>query len=337
MAALDPDRIPRHVGVILDGNRRWAAEQGDQHRAAGTARAPTRSPSSSAGATRSASRSSPCGCSPPTTSRARPASSTRCCGIIEDDRHRPRRRTAPGACTRWARSTCCPAHTAEVLKEAADATPRRAPGCMVNVAVGYGGRREVVDAVRALLADAAAQGHAASTTSPPSSTSSTSPSTSTPRASPTPTSSSARRASSGSPASCCGRARTRSSTSARPTGPTSARSTSCAPCARTARAAAASAPDRQRMDPAANPGSFRLAVVLIATPRRRLRRRRRRVARLRRGLRRQPDRKPRRRRGRAACRAATASRSRSPRWSASPSASSVAALDPPRDAPALLR
>ena len=25
---LDPDRIPRHVGVILDGNRRWATVKG---------------------------------------------------------------------------------------------------------------------------------------------------------------------------------------------------------------------------------------------------------------------------------------------------------------------
>ena len=68
-----------------------------------------------------------------------------------------------------------------------------------------------------------------SSRSPPASRSRTSPGTSTPRASPTPTSSSARRASSGSAASCSGRARRRSSTSARPTGRTSATSTSSAP------------------------------------------------------------------------------------------------------------
>ena len=69
---------------------------------------------------------------------------------------------------------------------------------IVNVAVGYGGRREIADAVRSLLQEHAAKRHHASRSSPRSSTSSTSPSTSTPRASPTPTSSSAPRASSGS-------------------------------------------------------------------------------------------------------------------------------------------
>ena len=53
------------------------------------------------------------------------------------------------------------------------------------------------------------------------------------------------RASSDSAASCCGRARRASSTSARPTGPTSARSTSCAPSGPTPSESVASAPDRR--------------------------------------------------------------------------------------------
>ena len=50
-----------------------------------------------------------------------------------------------------------PDHTAHVLKYAADATVNN-PGLLVNVAVGYGGRREIADAVRGLLLDHANKG-----------------------------------------------------------------------------------------------------------------------------------------------------------------------------------
>jgi short-chain Z-isoprenyl diphosphate synthase len=50
-----------------------------------------------------------------------------------------------------------PAPTALALKEAEEATSD-IDGILVNVAVGYGGRREVVDAVRALLQQHAGQG-----------------------------------------------------------------------------------------------------------------------------------------------------------------------------------
>ncbi|MDP3894414.1 polyprenyl diphosphate synthase, partial [Nocardioides sp.] len=50
-----------------------------------------------------------------------------------------------------------PAATAERLKEAADAT-RDVDGMLVNSAVGYGGRREIADAVRSLLHEHAARG-----------------------------------------------------------------------------------------------------------------------------------------------------------------------------------
>jgi len=50
-----------------------------------------------------------------------------------------------------------PAETAQVLKDAAEAT-EATPGLLVNVAVGYGGRREIADAVRALLHDHATKG-----------------------------------------------------------------------------------------------------------------------------------------------------------------------------------
>jgi short-chain Z-isoprenyl diphosphate synthase len=50
-----------------------------------------------------------------------------------------------------------PSETARVLKDAAEATAANT-GLRVNVAVGYGGRREIADAVRSLLTDHAERG-----------------------------------------------------------------------------------------------------------------------------------------------------------------------------------
>ncbi|GAA0407511.1 isoprenyl transferase [Acrocarpospora corrugata] len=50
-----------------------------------------------------------------------------------------------------------PDHTARVLKNAKEVTSHR-PGLIVNVAVGYGGRREIADAVRSLLQEHASKG-----------------------------------------------------------------------------------------------------------------------------------------------------------------------------------
>ena len=104
-------------------------------------------------------------------------------------------------------------------------------GAEVNIAVGYGGRREIADAVRSLLQEQASRGgtleelaemldvdHIAEHLYN--------------RGQPDPdlvirTSA----ASSACRASCSGSRRTRSSTSATPTGPTSAASTSCGRCA----------------------------------------------------------------------------------------------------------
>jgi short-chain Z-isoprenyl diphosphate synthase len=51
-----------------------------------------------------------------------------------------------------------PASTALALKEAVDATRNCRTGAHLTLAVGYGGRREVVDAVRDLLQEAAERG-----------------------------------------------------------------------------------------------------------------------------------------------------------------------------------
>ena len=87
---------------------------------------------------------------------ARAASWRRC--SRSSARRSPRSPTSSaGGSTRWARSTCCPPPLAEQLKAAEEAT-RDVDGMLVNVAVGYGGRREIADAVRSLLQEAAAEG-----------------------------------------------------------------------------------------------------------------------------------------------------------------------------------
>ena len=112
-----------------------------------------------AGATRSASRSSRCGCCPPTTcNRPRPSSS-RCWRSSRSVVDEPRRDGSAGGCTRSGALDLLPAETAARLKEAAEDAPATSTGSLVNVAVGYGGRREIADAVRSLLQEHAAAGH----------------------------------------------------------------------------------------------------------------------------------------------------------------------------------
>ena len=123
-----PDNLPKHVGVMLDGNRRWArAVGGERPRPPGRAR--TRSRRCSAGATRSASRWSRCGCCRPTTSTGPSPSSGRCSD------HRGGGRLA-GRQRRWrlhpvGASTCCPRRPPRSSR-----TPRRpratSTGCSSN-------------------------------------------------------------------------------------------------------------------------------------------------------------------------------------------------------------
>lgn len=154
-AQIDSERIPRHVGVVLDGNRRWASEQGS---------------SSQHG------------------HRAGAAKIEEFVGWCEevgvevvtlwllstDNLSRPPEELASlltiitdtvsdlAATGRWhihpvGALDLLPAENARILKEA-DAATRDVEGITVNVAVGYGGRRELVDAVRSLLAEEAAKG-----------------------------------------------------------------------------------------------------------------------------------------------------------------------------------
>jgi short-chain Z-isoprenyl diphosphate synthase len=154
-ASLDPEQIPRHVGVILDGNRRWAKASG----------AP-KSRGWRAGADKVEEVLGWCdevGVQVvtlwllSTDNLNRPASELTPLlaiieGLVDDIADAGRWRVHPvGALD------LLPADTARALKDAATRTAD-VPGLHVNVAVGYGGRREIADAVRALLHDQASKG-----------------------------------------------------------------------------------------------------------------------------------------------------------------------------------
>ena len=152
---LPTDRLPKHVGVMLDGNRRWAksvgADTAHGHRAGAANIEPLLGWCEEVGIEVVTLWLLS------TDNLNRPAVELEpLMKIIEDavdslaDQQRWRLHPV-GALD------LLPAHTAQRLKEAADAT-RDVEGILVNIAVGYGGRREIADAVRSLLLEHAAKG-----------------------------------------------------------------------------------------------------------------------------------------------------------------------------------
>jgi short-chain Z-isoprenyl diphosphate synthase len=154
-ARLDRAGMPKHVGVIVDGNRRWARASG-----AGTAQG------HQAGADKIQHLLGWCeevGVEVvtlwllSTDNLNRPSAElNQLLRIIEE--------TVDGlaATGRWRLQPVgaldlLPTATTERLKLAGEAT-RDVDGITVNVAVGYGGRREIADAVRSLLHQHAARG-----------------------------------------------------------------------------------------------------------------------------------------------------------------------------------
>ncbi|MFI6576987.1 isoprenyl transferase [Nocardiopsis sp. NPDC050513] len=152
---LTSQEMPRHVGVVLDGNRRWARSSGKQaledgHRAGADkifellrwcdelgVQVVTIWMLSTDNLTRDDSELQPL---------LRIIEAT--VGRLRDEGWNTR---PVGALD------VLPDTTARALKEAEAATSGN-PGLVVNVAVGYGGRREIADAVRSLLQEEAARG-----------------------------------------------------------------------------------------------------------------------------------------------------------------------------------
>ncbi len=157
LAGLAAAPAPRHVGVILDGNRRWARAAGAADVASGHRR----------GADKIADLLGWC--------EQAGVEVVTLWLLSTDNLTRPTAELAPllriieetvrglaAADRSWRVNPVgsldlLPDETARVLKEAADATAGQ-PGLMVNVAVGYGGRREIADAVRSMLQEHASRG-----------------------------------------------------------------------------------------------------------------------------------------------------------------------------------
>ncbi|GAA2494390.1 isoprenyl transferase [Streptomyces thermolineatus] len=152
---LDVEQSPKHIGVILDGNRRWAKASGG-----------TTVQGHRAGADKIQEMLGWCGETGvevvtlwllSTDNLNRPAVELNpLLGIIEDAVR------GLAEARRWrvhhvGTLDLLPARTQTVLKEAEEAT-RDIDGILVNVAVGYGGRQEIADAVRSLLSEHAARG-----------------------------------------------------------------------------------------------------------------------------------------------------------------------------------
>ncbi|MGK5731787.1 isoprenyl transferase [Streptomyces sp. URMC 124] len=152
---LDHAQVPKHIGVILDGNRRWARADGR-----------TTEQGHQAGADKISELLGWCAETDvevvtlwmlSTDNLDRPAVELNpLLGIIENT---VRGLAADG---RWrvhhvGTMDLLPARTQSVLKEAEQDTLDTG-GILVNVAVGYGGRQEIADAVRSLLLEAAENG-----------------------------------------------------------------------------------------------------------------------------------------------------------------------------------
>jgi short-chain Z-isoprenyl diphosphate synthase len=147
---------PRHVGVILDGNRRWAKSVGASSREG-----------HQAGADKIVDLLAWCDEAGvevvtlwllSTDNLARPAAEL--APLLRIIENVVTDLAAPG--NPWQVNVVgaldlLPAETASALKQAAEGTAGR-PGLTVNAAICYGGRREIADAVRSLLQAHAAEG-----------------------------------------------------------------------------------------------------------------------------------------------------------------------------------
>jgi short-chain Z-isoprenyl diphosphate synthase len=161
LRALDFTQTPHHIGVILDGNRRWSkanpSETGDTSTARGH----------KAGASKIIQLLEWC--------EEADIKVVTIWLLSDQNLHRPAEELEPlikiiGETVstlanegRWqirpvGSLELLPGHLREILDDAARKTIAIHHGLTVNVAIGYGGRPEIADAVRSLIADLAKKG-----------------------------------------------------------------------------------------------------------------------------------------------------------------------------------
>jgi short-chain Z-isoprenyl diphosphate synthase len=157
LRALADAPLPRHVGVILDGNRRWARAAGADDVSTGHRRGADKIDELLAWCTDTGVEVVTLWLLS-TDNLTRPAPEL--AGLLAIIENTVRDLSAPQNPWRVhpvGSLDLLPDTTVRVLKEAAEST-RDKPGLLVNVAVGYGGRREIADAVRGLLQEHAEKG-----------------------------------------------------------------------------------------------------------------------------------------------------------------------------------
>jgi short-chain Z-isoprenyl diphosphate synthase len=152
---LPPDKIPAHIGIMCDGNRRWAKAFGEEVEGGYIA-----------GADKIEEFLGWCDQLDvklvtlwllSTDNLSRPAEELRPLLRIIEDLVDELAETGRWRIHPVGALDLLPAGTIERLKDAADRTAAL-PGMTVNIAVAYGGRRELADAVRSLLHEHAEQG-----------------------------------------------------------------------------------------------------------------------------------------------------------------------------------
>jgi short-chain Z-isoprenyl diphosphate synthase len=153
-------QLPGHVGLIMDGNRRWARQAGLANPSLGHR----------AGAEHAEQVLSWCEtvgiknvtafiCSTENLAHRDDAEVSYLMQVIEDVvTERLARREARWQVHVAGMLDVLPDSTARALKHAVQATRECTTGAHVTLAIGYGGRQEIIDAVRDLLTEAAAAG-----------------------------------------------------------------------------------------------------------------------------------------------------------------------------------